>query len=119
VELLSHATTTLFGSASTIYRTVIRDLTARKAAEAALEASKNRFRALVEESAEGIWILEPTANIRYSSPAVEKVLGFQPLDVAGKSVFEFVRADEAEKTRKVFFAVASSTRGTTVQSLNR
>jgi PAS domain S-box-containing protein len=62
------------------------DITERQRAVEALQRTKNRFRAMVEKSAEGILLMVPEEGVVYASPSVERVLGYAPEELAGQSV---------------------------------
>jgi PAS domain S-box-containing protein len=61
------------------------DVTERKRAAEVLQRSKDRFRAMVEKSAEGILLILPDKGIIYASPSVERVLGYTPEELAGRT----------------------------------
>jgi PAS domain S-box-containing protein len=65
--------------------------------------SKNRFKAMVEKSAEGILLMLPEKGIVYASPSVERVLGYTPEELAGQSVQSLtdrlVHADYRQQSR--------------------
>jgi PAS domain S-box-containing protein len=63
----------------------IMDVTERKQAAEALQRSKNRFRAMVEKSAEGIVLTLPDKGVVYASPGVERVLGYAPEELVGRT----------------------------------
>jgi PAS domain S-box-containing protein len=67
------------------YVGTIMDVTERKRAAEVLQRSKNRFRAMVEKSAEGIVLILPDKGIVYASPSVERVLGYTPEELAGRT----------------------------------
>jgi PAS domain S-box-containing protein len=75
-----HAAHPVFSASGqlTEYVGTILDVTERKQAAEVLERSKNRFRAMVEKSAEGILLMRPDRTIIYASPSVERVLGYTP-----------------------------------------
>ena len=64
----------------------VMDVTEHKRAEEVLQRSKNRFRAMVEKSAEGILLLLPNKDIIYASPSVERVLGYTPDELTVQSL---------------------------------
>jgi PAS domain S-box-containing protein len=68
----------------------------QKEAEAALRASEERFRTLVEISTEGVMIGDPEGRIRYVSPAYERISGYSAVELIGRNGFELVHpADRA------------------------
>ncbi len=60
------------------YVGTVMDVTERKQAQEVLRKNENRFRAMVEKSAEGILLLLPNMEIIYASASVERVLGYTP-----------------------------------------
>ena len=64
------------------YVGTVMDVTEDKRAAEALQRSQNRFRAMVEKSAEGILLLLPNKDIIYASPSVERVLGYTPEELS-------------------------------------
>jgi PAS domain S-box-containing protein len=57
---------------------VIIDITERKKVEDALSKSEEKFRFLVENMTDIAFILDLNARTTYTSPSVEKILGFTP-----------------------------------------
>ncbi|HUD25681.1 MAG TPA: PAS domain S-box protein [Burkholderiaceae bacterium] len=67
------------------YVGTIMDVTERRQAAEVLQRSKNRFRAMVEKSAEAIVLTLPDKGIVYASPSIERVLGYTPEEIAGRT----------------------------------
>ena len=63
---------------------------ARKEAEAALRASEEYFREVIENSSDIIIIVDRLGNFKYVSPSVERFLGFHPNELVGNSGFNFI-----------------------------
>jgi diguanylate cyclase (GGDEF)-like protein/PAS domain S-box-containing protein len=59
-----------------------------------LRRSQERFRSLVQNSADVNMVLRPDGMVEYESPAVERVLGFRPEEHEGRSASEFVHPDD-------------------------
>ncbi len=73
-----------------------RDITERKQAEAALRQTKERFHSLVQYSSNITTILAADGTGRYQSPAIEWILGYEPEELIGKNVFDFVHPEERD-----------------------
>ncbi|MFA6056247.1 MAG: PAS domain S-box protein, partial [Thermodesulfovibrionales bacterium] len=73
-----------------------------KRAEESVRRSEEYFRLVTENSLDIITILEEDGTIRYESPSVERVLGFQREELTGANVFEFVHPDDREGTMNIF-----------------
>jgi len=74
---------------------VTRDVTERKAAQQALEASEARFRALIENSGDGIGLLSPDAKIQYASTTATRMVGYTPEELVGRHATDFVHPQDA------------------------
>jgi len=80
---------------------------ARDEAEAALRASEERYRRIVETAAEGILMTAADFTITYYNQRLAEMLGFGVVDLLGRSVRElalsedgaFVEAEEARRLR--------------------
>lgn len=71
-------------------------------AEQALRASEKRFRALIENSADVIALLSADGVILYESPAVQRMLGYQPEDLLGHNAFELLHPDDVASGALLF-----------------
>jgi PAS domain S-box-containing protein len=78
----------------------------RKRAEEALRQSEKHFRSLIEYTSDIITILNDDGTIRYQSPSITHLLGYEPEELLGKSAFAFVHPDEASTTRQFFTQVS-------------
>ncbi|SCY30493.1 PAS domain-containing sensor histidine kinase [Thiohalorhabdus denitrificans] len=79
-----------------------RDVTEKKQAEADLEASEQRFRAIFEQAALGIGVADPEGRIRAANPALERMLGRPAEELYGKSILEFTHPEDRETDRQAF-----------------
>ncbi len=82
----------------------------KKRAEQALRDSEERFRTMVEANSDFIWAVGLDGVYTYVSPKVEDLLGYLPEEVVGRTPFDFMTPDEAERVRAMFQEIASSGR---------
>jgi PAS domain S-box-containing protein len=96
-----------FSSASTEEGVVVnaRDITERKRAAEALRRSEERFRAMIENAHDSIVILDGEGTMRYQSPSVQRVLGYTPEELIGRSAFDYVHPDDAPRVAQMLAAV--------------
>ncbi len=64
---------------------VNRDITDKKIAELLLQDSERKFRALIEKSKDGIALADREGIIRYVSPAITAILGYEPDELVGQT----------------------------------
>jgi PAS domain S-box-containing protein len=74
----------------------------QKEAEAALRASEERFRTLVEISVDSIAILDSKGRLNYISPACERLLGYSPAELIGRKFIEFIHPDDLPQVERSF-----------------
>jgi len=80
----------------------ITDVTHYKNTERALEASEARFRVLAENGIDLISVVALDGRVTYCSPALKTLLGWDPEETLGHSMFEFVHRDDADMARAAF-----------------
>jgi two-component system, cell cycle sensor histidine kinase and response regulator CckA len=66
----------------------------RRAATSPQHMSEERFRALVEMSSDAIVLINEQSQILYSSPSVERVMGYSALELLGRPGLELVHPDD-------------------------
>jgi PAS domain S-box-containing protein len=67
----------------------IRQCTARREAEVALEHNAHRFRTMIENQSEIITLAQLDGTVTFISNSVRRVLGYEPEEVVGKKVMTF------------------------------
>ncbi len=87
--------TTLSRSFATMQR-AIRDRMAD------LRDSEQRFRDLVESSSDWIWEVDADGVYTYSSPMLTDLLGYTPEEVVGKTPFDLMSPEEADRVSSIF-----------------
>jgi PAS domain S-box-containing protein len=80
------------------YVAIRSDITERKAVENELASRELRFRSLIENSAEGISLLDQFSNVLYRSPSGKKMIGDNPI----KDSIGMAHPDDLESFRNKF-----------------
>jgi len=62
----------------------------KRQAEAALQKSERRYRALIENSNDIFVIVDATMRLLYASPSAERILGYTPENMADRSLYDFI-----------------------------
>jgi PAS domain S-box-containing protein len=70
---------------------VVQEITELKRVERALRESEQRFRALIENSADGFVLLDPRGAVLYSGP---RILGYENQELKGRTVLEIMHPDD-------------------------
>ncbi len=63
-------------------------------ANAASRANEERFRAMIEDSADIISILSTDGTVQYASPSAELILGYKIEELNGRKVFDYLHPDD-------------------------
>lgn len=81
----------------------------RRIAEAELSASERRFMQVAESAEEWIWEVDARGLYTYSSPVVEKMLGFTPDEIVGrKHFYDLFSSENREETKQNALQVFAS-----------
>ncbi|HKH09986.1 MAG TPA: PAS domain S-box protein [Rubrobacter sp.] len=81
---------------------LLEDFTERKRAEDALKESEERYRAVVEQSAEAIWMFDPeTKRVLETNAAFQEMLGFDAEELRGMTNYDFVAHSREDVDRTV------------------
>ncbi len=83
----------------------------RRDAEEALQQRDRRFRALIENSLEGIEVFDEDGNVLYRSPANSYILGLQDYKPEGGSIFDRVHPDDLARMRSEIARIIRVDRG--------
>jgi PAS domain S-box-containing protein len=65
-----------------------------RAAELELRRREEQFRSLIEKASDLITMIDPDGIITYESPSVERILGYTPDEMVGRSAFDFIHPDD-------------------------
>lgn len=96
--LNADATITEFGGGPAVL-TIAYDSTEHKLAEEALQISEQRYRNILETAQEAIWVVDPNAITTYVNDHLAQMLGYEPDEILGHSVFDFVDPADHQQTR--------------------
>lgn len=86
------------------YQGLIRDITARKLAEKALQESEAKYRALAEQSLQGLVIMQDE-GIAYANPTFSEITGYtndELLEMTTKEVWGYIHPDDHERLKNRF-----------------
>lgn len=89
------------------------DTRERKRAEEALRKSEERFRNFVENINEVIFAIDLDQCFTYVSPVVKDVLGYQPEEILGKSVINYIFKEDVPFVVQNLLQVLNGTLGPT------
>ena len=78
----------------------------RKRTEKELEEERKRFEDIARSSGDWIWEIDASGHYIYTSGNVEKILGYKPEELIGRTPFELMDRDDAEKTKRIFAELA-------------
>ena len=80
---------------------LVTNITERKLAEDATKESEMRYRRIVETTNEGVWLLDSRLHTSYVNRQMAEMLGYEPGEMVGRSVFDFYFSDDVEGKRQV------------------
>jgi PAS domain S-box-containing protein len=73
-----------------------RDITYQKGVEDALKQSEDRFRSILQELSDIVFIIDEESTILYYTPTIKKILGYNEQYLIGKLVLDFIHPDDLE-----------------------
>ena len=80
---------------------LVTNVTERKLAEEAIKESEMRYRRIVETTNEGVWLLDSKLRTSYVNPQMAGMLGYEPGDMVGRSVFDFYFPEDVDQKKQV------------------
>ncbi|MEA2415391.1 MAG: hypothetical protein QOI58_2048, partial [Thermoanaerobaculia bacterium] len=72
----------------------------RSRAQEDCRRSEQRFRALLENSSDGIALIDAEGNVHYSSPAIRRILGYPVDEFVGMNVFTLIHRHDVDAARQ-------------------
>ena len=79
---------------------IARDITERKRAEEAVRESEIQYRRIVETTNEGVWLLDSKLHTSYVNRQMAEMLGYEPREMVGRSVFDFYFPPDVERKKQ-------------------
>jgi PAS domain S-box-containing protein/putative nucleotidyltransferase with HDIG domain len=73
------------------------NISERKRGEAALRQSEEYYRSMIEKASDIISVMDLDGTTRYVSPSIERILGYKPEELLGKSGFDLVHPEDLKR----------------------
>jgi diguanylate cyclase (GGDEF)-like protein/PAS domain S-box-containing protein len=70
-----------------------------------------RFSSLIQNSSDVVMVVEPDTSVRYVSPSIQRVLGFEPAELEGRRLADLFHPDDATRVLSFLAAVALEKEG--------
>jgi PAS domain S-box-containing protein len=96
------------GGRTTHFIAVKQDLTEFQEVQERLRERDDLFRLLLENALDIITILNIDGTIRYESPAVRRILGYEPHELEGRNAFEFMPDEDVTKALAILQGLGGS-----------
>jgi PAS domain S-box-containing protein len=97
-------------SGKTARLVVSTDVTEKIKAENALKLSEQRFKSLVQDGSDLIYILGKDGGYKYVSPTSESILGMRPEEFISKNFFDFIHENDRQRIINQFTLLLSRKR---------
>ncbi len=78
---------------------IFRDIRDRLEAAAVLQRSEERFSYLIQNLSDVITVVAVDGTMLYHSPSIERVAGYRPSELLGKSLLSFIHPDDEPAVR--------------------
>jgi diguanylate cyclase (GGDEF)-like protein/PAS domain S-box-containing protein len=91
-------------------RGIVLDITAQKELVEVLRESEQRFRDIAHVSADWIWEVDAAGRYTYASESVTTLLGYSPDELVGRTPFDLMPPEEAQRVGAAFAEVVAERR---------
>ena len=61
--------------------------------------SEKKYRQLIEDSLEGVWVIDEHANTTLVNPSIARILGYEVDEMIGRNLFDFTLHEDIEITK--------------------
>ena len=82
--------------------TVFEDITDKRRTEETLRREKEKFRTLLENIVDWVWMVDASGRYTYVSPQAKDVLGYDVDEILGRTPFDFMASDEVQSVAPIF-----------------
>ncbi len=89
---------------------IYRDITEQKKIIDELKNSEKRFHDVALSSADWIWEIDSEGKYTFASGRVKQLLGYAPEEIIGKTPFDLMLLEEAERIKKIFSQIRAEKR---------
>jgi len=72
------------------------NITERSKLEVAIKQSEKKYRTLVEDSLDGIWVIDNSANITFVNQSMADMFGYKLDEMIGKNLYKFMDEERKE-----------------------
>ena len=86
---------------------VIHDITDRKVAEEAVAHNLLHFKALIENASDIIAVVDQSGVLRYISPSVTRILGYETKELMQVPVLDLIHPDDLERLKGLIYRALS------------
>jgi PAS domain S-box-containing protein len=91
------------GNNNTIgYISVNRDITEKIIAEEKVKSNELKFKAILQNLIDVVFVLDKNSNIKYVTPSVTAVLGYHDQELNGQSAFDLIHPEDLGRSKKLF-----------------
>jgi PAS domain S-box-containing protein len=73
---------------------VVRDVTDRKRAERALAASEKKYRTIVENMGDVVFIVDQSGTLLFITPSATRMIGYELSEMIGHNIQEFIHRED-------------------------
>lgn len=89
-------------------RLLQQEIERRKKSEEELRISKEHFQHLIENALDIITVLNYDGSIRYQSPSLKRILGYEPEELVRQDVFNYLHPDDIGVIKRKLMGVVES-----------
>ncbi|WP_207458694.1 PAS domain-containing sensor histidine kinase [Azospirillum sp. SYSU D00513] len=75
-----------------------------------IRRERDRFRELVEITSDWVWEVDASGRYTYTSPQCRNLLGYEPEEILGRTLFDLMPPPEAARVRRDFLACVAARR---------